>query len=184
MMIWIKIWIPCGNLCFLVWSLGLIEPSNEAKIRVATVIISNTRFYCSSQFHKIPPQTLKSPPSHMNLVSEPKFLLFPSIFYLVFSWEKKKKKLKRNQNWHCSSSPPSKQSILNLGWYTGISAEILVFYSKRYDKCKILPDIVLGRYITTWPIRRLISEMNISDISPRDAFEEILYTHLRSLYKK
>jgi len=26
--------------------------------------------------------------------------------------------------------------VLNIGRYTGISAEIPVFYSKRYDKCK------------------------------------------------
>jgi len=36
--------------------------------------------------------------------------------------------------------------VLNIGRYTGISAEKPVFYSKRYDKCKNLPDIVLDRY--------------------------------------
>ena len=52
--------------------------------------------------------------------------------------------------------------ILNIGWYTGISAEISVFYSKRYDKCKNLLDIILDRYwpnIATWSIYRPIFEM-------------------------
>jgi len=42
----------------------------------------------------------------------------------------------------------------------------------------------MGRYIATWPIYRPIAEMNISDISPRDTFEEFLQTHLRSFYKR
>ena len=61
-------------------------------------------------------------------------------------------------------------SVLNLGCYTGILVEMLVFYSKLYNKCKILPDIFwtdMGRYIVTWLIYRPIPEMNISDISPR-----------------
>ena len=33
--------------------------------------------------------------------------------------------------------------VLNIGRYTGISAVILVFYPKRYDKYKNLPGIVL-----------------------------------------
>ena len=37
-------------------------------------------------------------------------------------------------------------TVLNLDWYTGISIEILVFYPKRYDKCKILPENILDRY--------------------------------------
>ena len=36
--------------------------------------------------------------------------------------------------------------VLNFGRYTGISAKISVFYPKRYDKCKILPNIVLNIY--------------------------------------
>jgi len=36
--------------------------------------------------------------------------------------------------------------VLNIRRYIGISAEIPVFYPKRYDKCKILPDIILDRY--------------------------------------
>ena len=78
-------------------------------------------------------------------------------------------------------------TVLNLGRYTGISIEIPVFYLKRYDKCTILPDIILdhmGRYLATWPIYRPISEMNIFDISPRDAFEELLQIDLRSFYKR
>ena len=62
-----------------------------------------------------------------------------------------------------------------------------MFYPKLYDKCKILPDIVLTdmvRYIATWPIFWPISEMNISDISPRDTFEKLLQTHLRSFFYK
>jgi len=40
-------------------------------------------------------------------------------------------------------------TVLNLGRYIGISAEILVFYPIRDYKCKILPDIILdfGQYI-------------------------------------
>ena len=34
-------------------------------------------------------------------------------------------------------------SALTLGRYTGILAEISVFYLKRYDKCEKLPDIVM-----------------------------------------
>jgi len=34
-------------------------------------------------------------------------------------------------------------TVLNPGRYTGISAGISVFYLKRYDKYKILPDIIL-----------------------------------------
>ena len=36
--------------------------------------------------------------------------------------------------------------VLNNGLYIGISVEILVFYSRRYDKYKILPDNILDRY--------------------------------------
>ena len=78
---------------------------------------------------------------------------------------------------YCFKSRPICQYISR---DTGILAEILVFYLKRYDKCKILPDIILDRYIATWPIYCPMSEMNISDISPRDAFEELLRTHLMS----
>ena len=74
-----------------------------------------------------------------------------------------------------------KNTILNIGRYTGISTEISVFYSKRYDKCIILRDIVLDRY---GPIYQPISEMKISDISPNDAFADLLQIHLRSFYKK
>jgi len=31
--------------------------------------------------------------------------------------------------------------VLNISRYTGISTKIPVFYPKRYDKCKILPNI-------------------------------------------
>ena len=36
--------------------------------------------------------------------------------------------------------------VLNIGRDTGISAEISVFYSKRYDKYKNLPVIILDLY--------------------------------------
>ena len=58
--------------------------------------------------------------------------------------------------------------VLNIGRYTSISAEIPVFYPKRYDKCKILPDINLDRY---GPIYRYVADISadirdeISDIS-------------------
>ena len=65
-------------------------------------------------------------------------------------------------------------AVLNIGRYFGILAEIPVFYPKLYDKDKILLDIILDRYIVTWPIYQLISEMKLSDISSRDAFEELL----------
>ena len=58
--------------------------------------------------------------------------------------------------------------VLNIGQYTRISAEIPVFYPKRYDKYKNLPDIVLDRY---WPIYRHVADISadirdeISDIS-------------------
>ena len=47
--------------------------------------------------------------------------------------------------------------ILNIGRYTGLSAEIPVFYSKRYDKCKNLPDIILDRY---GPIYRHVANIS------------------------
>ena len=40
----------------------------------------------------------------------------------------------------------------------------------------------MGRYITTFDISADIRDEYI-DISPHDAFEEILQTHLRSFYK-
>ena len=43
--------------------------------------------------------------------------------------------------------------VLNIGRYTGMSAEIPIFYPKRYDKYKILLDIA------AWPMW--------ADISPR-----------------
>ena len=58
--------------------------------------------------------------------------------------------------------------VLNIGGYTGISTEIPVFYQKRYDKCKNLPDIILDRY---GPIYRHVADISadirdeISDIS-------------------
>ena len=58
-------------------------------------------------------------------------------------------------------------TVLNIGRYTGISAEISVFYSKRYDKCKILSDIVLDRY---GPIYR-----HVADISADTQDENIRY---------
>jgi len=42
----------------------------------------------------------------------------------------------------------------------------------------------MGQYIVTWPIYWPIFKMNISDILPRDIFEELLQTHLRSFYKR
>ena len=36
--------------------------------------------------------------------------------------------------------------VLNISRHSGISVEISVFYQKRYDKCKNLPDIILDRY--------------------------------------
>ena len=36
--------------------------------------------------------------------------------------------------------------VLNIGRYTGVLADIPIFYPKRYDKCKNLSDIVLGQY--------------------------------------
>ena len=47
--------------------------------------------------------------------------------------------------------------VLNIGRYTGISAEIPVFYPKRYNKCKDLPDIVLDRY---GPIYRHVADIS------------------------
>ena len=72
--------------------------------------------------------------------------------------------------------------VLNIGRYTGILVEIWVFYPKRYDKCKILSDIILDRYEPIYrhvAIYRSIFEMKISDISSRNAFEELLQTHLK-----
>jgi len=109
-----------------------------------------------------------------------------------------------NQNWHFFFSTTTKDdgvhsfhththglvlgTVLNKGRYTGISAEMSVFYPKWYDKCNILSDIFLDRYGLIY--RQVvaeyqpISEMKISNISPRDTFEEFLQTHLRSFYKK
>jgi len=61
----------------------------------------------------------------------------------------------------------SESTVLNLGRYAGISTEIPLFYSKRYDKCKILPDIVLNRYR---PIYR-----HVTDISADIQDENIWY---------
>ena len=47
--------------------------------------------------------------------------------------------------------------VLNISRYTDISAEISVFYSKQYDKCKNLPDIVLDRYV---PIYRHVADIS------------------------
>ena len=47
--------------------------------------------------------------------------------------------------------------VLNIDRYTVISAEIPVFYPKRYDKCRNLPDIVLDRY---WPIYRHVADIS------------------------
>ena len=58
--------------------------------------------------------------------------------------------------------------VLNIGRDTDISAEISVFYPKRYNKCKNLSDIVLDRY---WLIYRHVTDISadirdeISDIS-------------------
>jgi len=58
--------------------------------------------------------------------------------------------------------------ILNIGLYTDISAEIPVFYPKRYDKCKNLLDIVLDWY---GPIYRHVADTS-ADI--RDEISDIL----------
>ena len=57
--------------------------------------------------------------------------------------------------------------VLNIGRYTDISIKIWVFYPKRYDKCKILPDIILNRY---GPIYR-----HVGDISADICDENIRY---------
>ena len=49
-------------------------------------------------------------------------------------------------------------TVLNICRYTGISAEIPVFYSKRYDKCKILLDIVLDQH---GPIYRHVTDISV-----------------------
>ena len=59
-------------------------------------------------------------------------------------------------------------TVLNISRHTDISTEIPVFYPKWYDKCKILPNIVLDRY---GPIYRHMADISadirdeISDIS-------------------
>jgi len=50
--------------------------------------------------------------------------------------------------------------VLNIGRYTDISIKIWVFYPKRYDKCKILSDIILDRY---GPIYRHVADI-LTDI--------------------
>jgi len=57
--------------------------------------------------------------------------------------------------------------VLNIGRYTGISADIPIFHPKRYDTCKNLPDIVLDQY-------RLIYR-HVADISTdiRDEISDI-----------
>jgi len=47
--------------------------------------------------------------------------------------------------------------IFNIG-YTGILAEISVFYSKRYDKCKNLSDIIFDQY---GPIYRHVADISV-----------------------
>jgi len=53
--------------------------------------------------------------------------------------------------------------VLNVGQYTGISAEIPVFYPKRYDTRKILPVSFWADISIYWQI----FEVKISNISPR-----------------
>ena len=60
--------------------------------------------------------------------------------------------------------------ILNIGWYTSISAEISVFYSKWYDKWKILSDIILDRYGPIYPRWKYLIYRHVM--------------HLRSFYKR
>jgi len=73
-------------------------------------------------------------------------------------------------------------TVLNLGQYISRDTSIL---SKTIRQVQLLQDIVLDRYelIATWLIYRPISEMNIFDISPRDAFDELSQTHLRNFYE-
>ena len=58
--------------------------------------------------------------------------------------------------------------VSNIGRYINILTEISIFYPKRYDKCKNLPDIVLDRHE---PIYRHVTDISadirdeISDIS-------------------
>ena len=69
--------------------------------------------------------------------------------------------------------------VLNIGRYTGILAEIPVFYSKRYGKCKNLPDIVLDRYGL---IHRHVADIS-ADI--RDEISDIsadIVTYLNNYY--
>ena len=69
--------------------------------------------------------------------------------------------------------------VLNIGRYTGISAEIPVFYPKQYDKCKNLPDFILDRY---GPIYRHVADIS-ADI--RDEMSDIaadVVTYLDNYY--
>ena len=48
-------------------------------------------------------------------------------------------------------------TVLDIGCYIDISANIPVFYPKRYGKCNILPDIILN-----WngPIYRHVADIS------------------------
>ena len=76
-------------------------------------------------------------------------------------------------------------TILNIGRCIGISSEIPVFYSKWYGKCNILSDIILNWY---GPIYHHVADIwaDIWDknfnLSPRDAFEEILKRFYRHIW--
>ena len=135
----------------------------------------------SFQFTRLNPLRPPSVPCHKNFLLRESFSL--STHFGIRKNDKKYVGMAKSTTLIIVILPPI---VLNIGQYTGISTEIRVFYSKRYDKCKILPDIVLdrmGRYIAAWLIYRPISEMKISDISSCDAFKELLQTHLRSFYK-
>jgi len=64
--------------------------------------------------------------------------------------------------------------VLNIGQFISISADIPVFYPKRYKKCKILPDIILNWYE---PIYRYFA-----DISTDIGDENIWYIAMLSIW--
>ena len=78
-------------------------------------------------------------------------------------------------------------NVLNLADILVYRLRYMYFIQNDTINAKFYRIFFLDRYgqnIATWPIYGLMSEMNISDISPRDAFEELLQTHLRNFYKK
>ena len=97
----------------------------KPRSKLRSAIISFLSSLVLPQFHKIPPQTLKSPLSHINLVSEPNFLI------------KKKREKKRNQK---------KNLLFCEQYFTFVLTVILLFIGTVHAKHNHIPVSVSGTF--------------------------------------